>query len=410
MEQQTQAVAVINPELTAAVGYISKGSDVYQINSTKLSNATKAGNQLIAAIGAAIETPEQVEACKKYIERCKEAMKACNDNRKEITQAITLVTRMFTGIENDLDEKKEGTLPYKVVQLLNAKAQADHEAEVKRKEEERIKLLTEQEKISVTEAIQKWLTNWISDNISKKVNTIEQSFRGLTLDTIDASEAKMQAWSPTFIDYNAYMEQCMFSGSYCNRYLTTDRCNSLFMLEKNTYFPIAAERYVTELTEYRLQLLQRFPGKKEELTKIAELECENAAEAELGRIAAAQREQDRAAAQLKEQQEAREKAAKQVEQAANDERTTKLFDASGAIHVPATAAKVKKVVKVLNKEGVLNVIVKWHTDKAKDMTLEDLQDKFSFCFTHVNKIANAAKPEYIVSPNIEYIDEVKAKL
>lgn len=403
-------LAVINNELAAAVGYIAKGNEVYQINSAKLANATNAGNKILAVIGDGIQTPEQLEKCRVFIEKCKEAKKACNTNRVEITKSMTLVSKMFTSIENELDDTNDGSLPNKIKKLMDAKAKADYDAEVVRKEQERIAALTEQEKIAVTETIQKFLAQYVSDRVYARIKQTEEKFSILTLETIDAAEDGMNKWSPVFDDYEKFMANCTFVGDYRNKCLTREACDKMFMLEKNAYFQTAANTYVDELCEYRMSMLQRFIGKRQELIKIAELEKENAAEAELERLAAAQREEARKQKQLEEQAIANAAAQKLVEQQANDKRTTQLFDNSGTVSIPATPAKVKKVVKLLTKEGILPIITKWFTDNKANIDIAELEKKFSFCITHVNKAANAATPEFIINSEVEYVDDVKAKI
>ena len=70
-------------------------------------------------------------------------------------------------------------------------------------------------------------------------------------------------------------------------------------------------------------------------------------------------------------------------------------------------AKISTVINVKNKDGYINIFNLWWETEGKAMDDEELRKKMSFMITCANKKHKDGID--IVSDNIEYIEEIKAK-
>ena len=77
-----------------------------------------------------------------FIERAKKTLKKMNGKRSSVTQLFDTIRSAYTGLENDVDPAKKGTIPAQLQEKRNqyaAKKREEYEAELRRRQLEQAK-------------------------------------------------------------------------------------------------------------------------------------------------------------------------------------------------------------------------------------------------------------------------------
>jgi hypothetical protein len=451
----TQELQTQNSSLQAAIEEVRNGAQILEAGQVTLAKMDEYGNKLLAIIGDRITTPEQVETVKLVLETAKTRKNAFSESRKPITQAFDLVKAKFIEIEKAMDVATDGSTPNKFKKLLDAKAKEDYEAQQRAEAEAKLKLAREQELTTFKHTVATKAIEYAAEKIKANIAAMEKSFAAATLDTISEMEERLQAWNPVLL-YNKWNTE--FTVSFNANYLTADDIERNFKPEKAANFEVASNMYTSQLNEFKLLMLSRIFGKKQELQQIKDFEREQAIqaqqEAERKRIEAqqlataksieetqrlakeiaerdiAEKAKAEAEAQAKlemaqraeliriqqEQQaerkiiEAQKEAQRQADLKRAQEEGLSLFDnAAATISLTPTKSKVKKKVRLKDIRGINAIITHWLQTVGYTLPIEKLEDKLDFMFTAVNKAANDKKPTFLESEFLEYIDDVTAK-
>ena len=174
----------------------------------------------------------------------------------------------------------------------------------------------------------------------------------------------------------------------------------------NKLRPQFNEQYLTEIGDYRQEILDKLPSKKTELERAAKASAEEAAriQTEIEQREAAELARKEAERIAREKEESKKTEVKK----ANDE-AANLFDLnkiSTPTYVPKT--KVTKKIRIVNPSGYMQVLMLWWAKEGSQLSDEELAKVFKKQISFCEKVANK-DGVFIGDSSIEYIDEVKAQ-
>lgn len=340
-----------------------------------------------------------------YIEKAKKTVKKMNGKRCSVTQLFDSIRSAYTTLENEVDPTKKDTVPAQLQAHRNAfaaKKREEYELELRQRQLQQEKASqTEKYTQSVEEAIRKQINAKIS-GVCNKMLSLESS---VTLENYEEVFESIRLTSSTEIK-NSYFRITpapTFYPTMLNHPET--RAIEDNVKAKNEEYMHQSCKQIEDLRD---EILDRLPSKRKELEKIA-----LASKEEAERIKKELEEKERAAAEQYEKEraerEAKERAA--AELAAQKQEMESLF---GAAEVQANQyqpkTSVKKRINILHPDGFMQVLGMWWAQCGCTLSVQELEKMFAKQITFCNKIANDKdNPILIVSENVEYVDEVKAK-
>lgn len=416
-----------------------------------------AGESLLADIGASGMNDALDEKAAEFIKKAKLTEKAMTEKRKGVTQVFDIVRKGFTMMENLISVKNTDSVVYKIQEKRNEyaayKLEQQKKAEQERLRQERIK----EAKIKLkTDTIGK-LNSLLTEHSSLAINSLNNTFTLLTLDNKDEVKKRITEFSDVLDLGHLFVNN---KPSYSSEIEENDAKDIMNGAYKEISASLLAS-YKQTVATTRDELLMKFDSKIAELLEIKKAEEERKRKEEEARKAAEEErkkqeeiqrikdeeERKRKEAELKAAEEerkrkeaeaaaaeaerkAKEEAVRKADEAAKEEQQRKLAaeqekrDAENAAqHATAQAqslfaqtsvstskqkVKVTKRLIVTDKNAWLDIIQQWWTIEGSQMAPDKLATKLEFMRKACEKHANSEE-KYIVSPYIEYEDEVTAK-
>lgn len=340
-----------------------------------------------------------------FIERAKKTLKKMNGKRSAVTQLFDTIRSAYTGLENDVDPAKKGTIPAQLQEKRNqyaAKKREEYEAELRRRQLEQAK--TNAKEKYATE-VHEDLLRQFNALLASTCNRMTELDKSLTLDNYaivadgikNTSDKLPEDW------YNNLRPSVLLPPI-----LSPEETRAIAAEEKQKMQERFTEEFAFAVIDLRDSIIDRMPSKRKELERMAQA---NAEEAERIRKQMEERERREAEQREKErlEREAKEKAA--AELAAKKQEMGNLFDAAQASQPTyQPKAQVKKRLNVLNAEGFMPIVAMWWSQYGCTLSVAELEKIFSKQLTLCNKLANDKEhPIFIQSEHIEYVDDVKAK-
>ncbi len=360
-----------------------------------------AGEQLLSQIQSEGMSDELDRAVAKYIEKTRLTVKAMNERRAPLTKLFDQVRKEFTGLENNIDPTKSGTVPFQLQAFRNKYAALKREQEEARRRAEEAQRQAEA-------ARGKYRADCIDDYkaqfnafVTARINALTELNSNVTLDNITAVHDTVFGF-----------ETCL-PASWCPPSsvrlpfnLSPDETRQIREDVFKSLFGQFSEQFSTEIGDYRQEILDKLPSKKTELERAAKADAEEAARikaqlAEREAAEAAQKENERAARE-------REEAAKAAALKANSEAVDlfNLAQATTPVYQPKT--KVSQKISVTGHSGYMQVLSMWWAKEGCNLSKEELDKIFKKMITFCEKLANK-EGEFIDDPGVQYIEDVKAQ-
>lgn len=400
----TTEITIFEPQNVGTIAQVAP--QAYQENTISHDRCLQFGQELLDRVNAEGMSDALDQEIASFIERAKKTLKKMNGKRSAVTQIFDTIRSAYTGLENEVDPAKKGTIPAQLQEVRNryaAKKRAEQEAELRKRQQEQARQMA---KNKYTTEVEEDYMRQYNELVTDSINRLMELDKSLTLDNYaiiadgvkNTSDTLPQKW------FTALRPQVLLPSS-----LTPDEARAIAAEVKQRLQQRFTEQYTFELSATRDDIIDRLPSKRKELERIAQA---NAEEAE--RIRKAMEERERKEAELREREraerEAKEKAS--AELAAQKQEMDGLFGAAQQLEEVAYQPKtsVKKRINVLNPEGFMQVVGMWWSQLGCTLTIAELEKMFSKQLTFCNKLANdKANPILIQSEHIEYVDDVKAK-
>ncbi len=377
----------------------------YQENLISHDRCIEYGQTLLDTIGGGQMTDELDQKAADYIERAKKTVKKMNEKRSPVTRLFDEIRTVYTGLENDIDPSRPGSIPAQLQDFRNRYAvRKREEAEARRREEER-RLQRESELSGYRIAVEADYKQSFNRMLNQKFNELASLNAGITLDNFSEQESRIKDF-PTSLkeDWSTLVP----SGAIIPALLSADECRDIRRDVMSELLPKFREQYTFDIGENKDSILRMLPSKKTELEAIARSNAEDARrrEEELKR-----REEEDARRREEERRRREEEESRQIQVRQQQQEMQGLFSQAQAA-TPSYQPKmnVKKKIVVSSPLGFLEILNLWWTTEGCQLSVEELGKKFKSQVTHCEKLANdKTDPHFIQSQYIRYEDEVKAK-
>ncbi len=382
--------------------------DTYNTNALSTQRCADFGQRLLDEIKRHGMSDDLDKRCAEFIEKAKRTVKAMNERRSPITKLFDQIRSEFTGMENQIDPSKKGTVPFMIQQERNAFAAKKREAAERARQEELRKQQREQALKRYQQEAEDDFRRQFDAQITSDINTLTDINQKLTLENYEEASQKLRT-------FKVQLGKEWFQSIQCHAHkpyeVSDAEAIQIRQSVLNTLYQQFCEQYHAEVGDYRDSIVDALPSKKRELERMAKA---NAEEQERMKKELEARE----AAELRRLDEERNrkedeaKAAKAVQQSANE--MDGLF-AQNAVAVAAPMeyqpkTSVKKRIVTDTPEGILAIVSMWWSREGQFLPMEELAKIFKKQIAFCEKIANDKNdPELITSPFIRYEEEVKAK-
>lgn len=379
-----------------------------QRNEMSVLNCNKAGKALLDTIegNQGIDSDELDTAVSEFINKVKVTATNMNERRKPITQMLSAVGKMFTAMENQIDIKTTGTIPYKLQEARNKYVAKKLAEQKKREEEARRVQMAENEKAGYKADLTLLLDNTYSNYVERHINALNGMFSRITLATYNDVSRLIKEASTAFV-WTDFVGNV--SDKIVTYYIDADARKAIkneVALSKKKEF---TERYTFELEDLKQSIIDRLPSRRKEIEEQEELSLTNAIAAAEAETKRKQQEEEERTRQVQERRRRDEEAKAKADADKATAEVQAAFDFSAA-SVPDTPAnaKVTKKIKVTNSKGYMLLYQMWFTDEGVNMTNDDLEKVHKRMITFCEKVANK-DGKTIQSPFVQYVDDVKAK-
>ena len=406
METNNSSNLPIKPkEVNDIIGTTPK---ILERNELSVSGCNKAGAALLDTIEGlqGINSDELDTAVSEYLNKVKITVVNMNERRKPITQMLTAISKMFTTMENQIDIKVAGTIPYRLQKARNEYAAKKLAEQKKREEEARRKQLAENEKAQYKADITLLRDTTYANYVSRHINALNGMYDHATLASYNDVCRQIKEANVTFnwTDFANNVKDT-FQTFYMDAATRTCIKNELASIKKVEY----AKRYSFELDDLKQSLIDRLPSLRKQLEEQEELRRTNAVEAARQEEQRKKEQQEQLRKQEEERKRKEEEAKAKVEADKAAAEVQAAFDFSAA-SMPSTPtkAKVKKKIQITNPQGFLQVYQMWFTREGINMSMEDLEKVHKKMITYCEKVVNK-DGEQIQSAFVKYVDDVTAK-
>ena len=396
-------LTIFEPQSVGTIAQVAP--QAYKENTISHDRCIQFGKELLKRVETEGMSDSLDQEIASFIERAKKTLKKMNGKRSAVTQIFDTIRSAYTGLENEVDPAKKGTVPAQLQEVRNkyaAKKREEREAELRQRQQEQARQMAISK---YTTDVEEDYTRQYNALVTGTINSLMELDKSLTLDNYaivadgvkNTSDALPQEW------FNNLRPQVLLPSA-----LSPDEARSIAADVKQKMYQRFTEQYTFEVSATRDDILDRLPSKRKELERMAKA---NAEEAERIRKAMEERERKEAEQREKEraEREAKEKAA--AELAAQKQEMDSLFGEAQLTEMayqPKT--QVKKRINVLNAEGFMPIVGMWWSHYGCTLTVAELEKEFKKQLTFCNKLANdKANPILIQSEHIEYVDDVKAK-
>lgn len=396
-------LTIFEPQSVGTIAQVAP--QAYKENTISHDRCIQFGKELLKRVETEGMSDSLDQEIAVFIDRAKKTLKKMNGKRSAVTQIFDTIRSAYTGLENEVDPAKKGTVPAQLQEVRNkyaAKKREEREAELRQRQQEQARLMAISK---YTTDVEEDYTRQYNALVTGTINRLMELDKSLTLDNYaivadgvkNTSDALPQEW------FNNLRPQVLLPSA-----LSPDEARSIAADVKQKMYQRFTEQYTFEVSATRDDILDRLPSKRKELERMAKA---NAEEAERIRKAMEERERKEAEQREKEraEREAKEKAA--AELAAQKQEMDSLFGEAQLTEMayqPKT--QVKKRINVLNAEGFMPIVGMWWSHYGCTLTVAELEKEFKKQLTFCNKLANdKANPILIQSEHVEYVDDVKAK-
>ena len=446
METNNTELAILSNQAEGVATQITTiQTDMRRISDENKSFAEKIivmGQELMAKVESEGMSDELDTEIAEYIKSVKQVTKNMSDNRKGVTQAIDLVKKYFTSIENEVSVKNTEGIPYKLQQKRDEYARFKIEEERKREAERQRLAAISAAKVRLASDVKNECYRILASAQSSAIGYLNNLFSCVSLAT-QANDKDVLEHFSTSIDIATSLKDYK-----CKEEVLTDTIEIRQIIE-TAYNEVRQEietSYSSSIKQTKDDLLLKWDS------KIAELEAAKKAEEERQRLIReaeearkkaeeaeriareAKEEEERAKAQAEQERIAREEAerkaameeadriakeeaerklkeeaeTRQQQQAIDDAQAQAAALFEGVEEQTVVKAKVKKVIKVINRRGWIDILNFWWAHKAQSMPIEEIEKKLGFAKKECEKLANK-EDLFINSSYLIYEDDITAK-
>lgn len=381
---------------------VSAAPQSYQENKVSRERCISAGQKLLDVVSQQGMTDELDQQIATYIEKSRKTVKKMNELRSPVTKLFDDIRKEFTGMENDIDPTKAGTIPYQLQQVRNKYAAKKREEEERHRCEEMARQQAEQARKQLRQDVEDDFNNQFTAMLNASINALTNLDNSVTLANYDEIAKKVSEYAVNLSEdflYNLHITIRIPAG------ITVDEVRNVEIETKEMLAKKFTEMYSCEMQDNKDYILDRLPSKKANLERIEKANAEEAA-----RIKAEMEERTRKEAAAKEEERKRKEEEERVK--AEMERKSSemegLFDMQAVVQGYAPKVKVTQKIELLNPDGIMAILGTWWSKEGCTLTVEELTKMFKKQITFCEKLANK-DGIYIEDESVNYVEDVKAR-
>lgn len=397
---EEKALMVMPENLT---GIMQTAPKTLADNRSSVENAKTAGNNLLAKFSNGLNEDLYNQGIV-YMGKVRKTVNKINEARKPVTQIIAEVSKLFTSLEAELDDKKPDTVPYKVQSMLNAYAQE----QLRRKQEQealaKAKLEKDHALIEVRAEIENKLNHFFFEKMRRELTQLNNYWSGITLESFEEI-------TTVILNINSELTEADFIHFNFNTFNKhVDKADITLLIKEvlTNKLPEYSQTFSESYDLRKQEIIDCFSSKYDELQEIAKLALKDQEEAERLQKIAKEREVKAQEATERQAQTTLNQMNTQVEVNKSTAKMDTLFDVTASITAPSIKAKAVTEVEVKNIAGWMAIVSFWFEKEAINLSMDQMEKKFGFA----RKFAEshyAKKDESIKSPHVIYKEVAKAK-
>ena len=247
-----------------SIEVLKTGPQILMANQIRKDKAIQVGNNILTAIEENGMTQATDERAMNYLSNLNTARATMKEDRAGITQIMSHLSKMYTEVENELDIKKEGTIPAKIQAARDKWAKhVAAEKEVKRKAAELIANKAKEE-IEIKSAIGISFSTHYNDLLASKKQGFQNSFNTINYENFGEKAHNLKCIYPVLNTENL-QETFRFNFSA----ITIHRPDEIKQFIINTCADKLndyANNYAAEISSLLDEMIEKLPSKLAELT------------------------------------------------------------------------------------------------------------------------------------------------
>lgn len=399
---ETTELAVKKDQIDSLVG---QTNEAITANQTSVTRAKTAGFALIDEIEQKGMSDAMDERCNNLLVKIKKTSVIMLEKRKPVTQLFDQLKKVFTGYENELDPKTNGSV-YNQIQAFRDNYAAEKVEKARKEEAERQRLLKiENEKADVRSKVAIALNDYFEDHLREKVNYLVDVFNSAIIEDFKSVQHFVENFP---VDYSREHFN-RFKKSVSVIYLTHETITTIVDETKTEdQFKIFAEIFWAKIDDLKLNLVEKLPGKLLELQQMAEAKKKDKEEFDRLQKQKVEREAAEKIQQQKEAEERQKETALKVEQEKSTTQMQNMFDATPTETVSTSQVRSGYEITVTHQKGWLEIFNFWWIKTGNDLPLDEIGRKSldqmkTFCQNYTAK-----EGEKITSPYVKYKETFKA--
>ena len=384
---------------------VSSAPAAYNENTVSHDRCIDAGKSLLARMQQGM-TDELDQEAATFIEKARKTVAKMKDKRSSLTKLFDEIRTTFTGMENDIDGTKSGTVPFMIQQERNRYAAKKREEEMARQREEMRKQQAKQAGIKYRSDCDADFMRQLQSQLNFYIDGLRGLFADVTLDNYTQRKNDIENFDINF------PEDCLQTIRSAATLppagmIPAEELKNIRTASLNAIMRTFRDEFKRSVSDEKFHILMNLlPSKKQELERAAKASAE---EAERIRQQMKEREEAEAKRLEQERMEREQKQRMEADMKAKQEAMGDLFD-QASVSTPTYQPKtsVKKKLVPLNPEAFPEIFSLWWMKEGCSLSVDELTKMFKKQITLCEKCANK-DGEFIHSEHIYYEDEVKAK-
>lgn len=380
--------------------------EIMSKNSKSLSSCVTAGQAYLDTISAEGMSEELDQSVAEYLGKVKGLITNMEKRRQPLTQMFDKIRSLFTSQEKSIDPKDTSTIPGKLVAKRNEYAAWKYQEEQRIRKEAEQTARIENEKATYKRDLGMSLVKHFNAYLTSKITELTSLYNSLTLENFHRGSNYIRLFSAEYP--RDHFDK--FTDDTLTFYISPEVKKAIRTQLMLSAYQSLQERFRSELTTNKQNLIDRLSSKQQELHELEELRKSNAEAAAEAEAEKKRREQEETVRQMAELKQKEAEDQKRSEASSQKEAMNSLFGMAAASIAPAPSnAKVKEKIQVLHPAGFVEIYQMWWINEGQSLTIEELEKVHKKMITFCEKQANSKDPQHINSQYIRYEDDIKAK-
>jgi hypothetical protein len=389
-----------------AFGQLIEMPRIYERNQLRVVKAKEYSASLLAKIkDVNIEEidGQEMEALMIPIRECRalaaEAVEEIKGERMPHTRKMDAIKSVFTGQEGELQG---------VVDLCKAEDNRWETEKLRRQRAAQKKVQDDankaEDKVRIRSTYTQAFNNEFTRLILAEILGMNKAFNAKTADELPAYGEALLNWVPE-IDEALGSFSLRIASSYFKENELLDICHEV----RTELLTSMLIQWTARVNEDKVRLIDMIPSRIAQLQEAAAGSALSATEKEAQEIAQQAQQEAEIISQVQQMGQSMQDAAVSAAQGETMDAVAAIAAKATPVVAMASGTKVKQKYKVTSHQGMVALITAYVKHDMKNLTVDELNTKFSFVRTACDKRLNQAPVEIIESTGLEVIEDVSTR-